>query len=54
MAKKDLKIRLQSTESHHSYTTTKNSKNTPEKKELMKFDPVLRRHVKYKEGKIKK
>jgi len=37
----------------HFYTTTKNKKNMPEKMEIKKFDPVVRQHVKYKEGKIK-
>ncbi|MCB1994837.1 MAG: 50S ribosomal protein L33 [Rhodoferax sp.] len=37
----------------HYYTTTKNKKTTPGKKEMRKFDPVVRQHVIYKEGKIK-
>ena len=37
----------------HFYTTTKNKKNMPEKMEIKKFDPVIRQHVMYKEGKIK-
>jgi len=37
----------------HFYTTTKNKKTTPNKLERMKFDPVVRKHVLYKEGKIK-
>jgi large subunit ribosomal protein L33 len=37
----------------HFYTTTKNKKTTPEKLEMKKFDPVVRKHVTYKEGKIK-
>jgi large subunit ribosomal protein L33 len=37
----------------HFYTTTKNKKNMPEKMEIKKFDPVVRKHVPYKEGKIK-
>jgi large subunit ribosomal protein L33 len=37
----------------HFYTTTKNKKNMPEKMEIKKFDPVVRKHVIYKEGKIK-
>ena len=37
----------------HFYTTTKNKKNTPEKMEIKKFDPVVRKHVIYKEAKIK-
>lgn len=37
----------------HYYTTTKNKRNTPDKMEIMKFDPVVRKHVTYKEAKIK-
>jgi large subunit ribosomal protein L33 len=37
----------------HFYTTRKNKKNTPEKFEFKKYDPVVRKHVIYKEGKIK-
>lgn len=37
----------------HYYTTTKNKRNQPEKMEMRKFDPVVRKHVAYKEAKIK-
>ncbi|HEX9585105.1 MAG TPA: 50S ribosomal protein L33 [Gammaproteobacteria bacterium] len=37
----------------HFYTTTKNKRTTPEKIEMKKFDPVVRKHVVYKEAKIK-
>ena len=37
----------------HFYTTTKNKRTKPEKMELKKYDPVVRRHVIYKEAKIK-
>jgi large subunit ribosomal protein L33 len=37
----------------HYYTTTKNKKNMPEKMEIKKFDPVVRKYVMYKEAKIK-
>ena len=37
----------------HYYTTTKNKRNSPDKLEMKKFDPVVRRHVLYTEGKIK-
>ena len=48
------KIKLVSTEgTGHFYTTTKNKKTMPEKMEIKKFDPVVRQHVIYKEGKIK-
>jgi large subunit ribosomal protein L33 len=48
------KIKLESTAgTGHFYTTTKNKRTTPDKMELKKFDPVARKHVIYKEGKIK-
>ena len=37
----------------HYYTTTKNKRNQPEKMEIRKYDPVVRKHVAYKEAKIK-
>jgi large subunit ribosomal protein L33 len=48
------KIKLISTEgTGHFYTTTKNKRTMPEKIEIKKFDPVVRKHVIYKEAKIK-
>jgi len=48
------KIKLVSTAgTGHFYTTDKNRRNTPHKLEFRKFDPVVRRHVIYKEAKIK-
>jgi large subunit ribosomal protein L33 len=48
------KIRLNSTAgTGHFYTTDKNKRNMPGKMEIKKFDPVIRQHVLYKEGKIK-
>lgn len=35
------------------YTTTKNKRNTPDKMEFRKYDPVVRQHVIFKEAKIK-
>ena len=35
------------------YTTDKNKKNTPDKLEFKKYDPVVRKHVAFKEAKIK-
>ena len=35
------------------YTTTKNKRTMPEKMEIKKFDPVARKHVMYKETKLK-
>jgi large subunit ribosomal protein L33 len=48
------KIKLESTAgTGHFYTTTKNKRTTPEKLEMRKFDPVARKHVIYKETKLK-
>lgn len=43
------KVRLKSTESGHCYYTTKNKRNLQSKLEFMKYDPVVRKHVLYKE-----
>ena len=55
MAKKEReKIKLLSTaDTGFYYTTTKNKKNTPDKFEFKKYDPVVRKHVVFKEAKIK-
>ena len=48
------KIKLESTAgTGHFYTTDKNKKTTPDKMEISKYDPVVRKHVPYKEAKIK-
>jgi large subunit ribosomal protein L33 len=48
------KIKLESTAgTGHFYTTTKNKRTMTEKMEIKKFDPVARKHVAYKETKIK-
>ncbi len=48
------KIRLVSSAgTGHFYTTTKNKRTMPEKMVIKKFDPVVRKHVEYKEAKIK-
>jgi len=54
MASKRDKIRLvSSADTGHFYTTDKNKKTTPDKMEIRKYDPVARKHVIYKEAKIK-
>jgi large subunit ribosomal protein L33 len=54
MASKRDKIKLESTAgTGHFYTTSKNKRTMPEKMEMTKFDPVARKHVIYKEAKIK-
>ena len=48
------KIRMNSTAgTGHFYTTDKNKRTTPDKLEMKKYDPVARKHVISKEGKIK-
>ena len=48
------KIRLvSSAKTGHFYTTDKNKKNMPGKMQIKKYDPVVRKHVMYKEAKIK-
>jgi large subunit ribosomal protein L33 len=48
------KIKLVSTAgTGHFYTSTKNKRTKTEKLEIKKFDPVIRRHVLYREAKIK-
>lgn len=48
------KVKLVSTaNTGHYYTTTKNKRTMTEKMVFKKFDPVVRKHVEYKEAKIK-
>jgi large subunit ribosomal protein L33 len=48
------KIRMNSTAgTGHFYTTDKNKRTMPDKLEMKKYDPVARKHVVYKEAKIK-
>ena len=48
------KIKLvSSAETGHFYTTTKNKRTMTGKLEIKKFDPRVRKHVMYKEAKIK-
>ncbi|HMG49660.1 MULTISPECIES: 50S ribosomal protein L33 [Inquilinus] len=49
-----IKIRLNSTaDTGFFYVTNKNPKTKTEKLTLRKYDPVVRKHVDFKEGKIK-
>ncbi|HSW12183.1 MAG TPA: 50S ribosomal protein L33 [Solimonas sp.] len=48
------KIKLVSTAATgYYYTTKKNRKNTPDKFEFKKYDPIVRKHVIFKEAKVK-
>jgi large subunit ribosomal protein L33 len=53
MAKKGVRtlIKMRSTESGHMYITYKNKRNDPNRLELRKYDPLLRKHVLYRETK---
>lgn len=42
-------IKLKSTESTYIYHTTKNKRNTTERLQIKKYDPILRKHVNFKE-----
>ena len=42
-------VKMRSTESPYTYTTMKNKRNTPDRIQLKKYDPVLRKHVIFKE-----
>ncbi|HEX3036633.1 MAG TPA: 50S ribosomal protein L33 [Thermodesulfobacteriota bacterium] len=44
-------VKLKSSESPHIYYTKKNKRNTTERLQLRKYDPVVRKHVLYKEEK---
>ena len=49
-----IKIRLNSSAgTGHFYVTKKNARTMTEKMVARKYDPVARKHVEYKEGKIK-
>ena len=49
-----IKIKLVSTaDTGFFYVTKKNSRTMTEKMTARKYDPVARKHVEYKEGKIK-
>lgn len=48
------KIKLESTAgTGYYYTTDKNKRTTTDKLEFMKYDPKVRKHVMFKEKKIK-
>lgn len=53
MAKKGQRVlvKMKSTESGHIYYTEKSRRNDPQRIELKKYDPFVRRHVMYKEEK---
>ena len=49
-----IKIKLQSSaDTGYFYVTKKNARTKPEKLSFKKYDPVARKHVEFKETKIK-
>ena len=49
-----IKVKLNSTaDTGFYYVTKKNSRTMTEKLSMKKYDPVVRKHVEFKEGKIK-
>lgn len=49
-----IKIRMNSTaDTGFFYVTKKNARTKTEKLTMRKYDPVVRKHVEFKEGKIK-
>jgi large subunit ribosomal protein L33 len=44
-------VKIVSTESPHCYFVQKNRNNTKNRLELRRYDPIVRKHVMYKEGK---
>lgn len=50
----NIKIRLNSTaDTGFYYVTKKNPRNITEKLVVRKYDPIARKHVEFREGKIK-
>jgi len=44
-------VKLKSTQSAYFYTTTKNKRNTPGKLTFRKYDPIVQKHVLFRESK---
>jgi len=51
MAKAQVRVmvKMRSTESPYTFTTTKNKRNTPDRIQFKRYDPVVRKHVLFKE-----
>jgi len=47
---KRINIKLKSSASPHLYYTSKNKQTQPGRLEIKKYDPVVRKHVVYKES----
>lgn len=54
MAAVTIKVKMKSTAGTGYFKTTKkNPRNHPEKMTLKKYDPIARKHVEFKEEKVK-
>lgn len=53
MAKSKTRTKVKLVSSASPYYKTTSRKNTNEKLVLMKYDPIVRKHVEFKEAKIK-
>lgn len=42
-------VKMKSTESPYMFTTKKNKRNNPDRLQLKRYDPVVRKHVLFKE-----
>jgi large subunit ribosomal protein L33 len=42
-------VKLKSSESAYMYSVKKNKQNNPDRLEIKKYDPVVRKHVMFKE-----
>ncbi|CAF23541.1 50S ribosomal protein L33 [Candidatus Protochlamydia amoebophila] len=51
MASKRENIKMKSSKSHYHYYTSKNKTSTPGRLTLVKYDPVVRERVEFKETK---
>ncbi len=49
--KKRINVKMQSTESPYVYSIDKNNKLHPQRMELRKYDPIVKKHVLFKESK---
>ena len=45
-----VQVKLKSSESSYIYYVKKNKQNTPDRLELKKYDPIVRKHVTFKEA----
>jgi large subunit ribosomal protein L33 len=42
-------VKMRSSESPYTFTTVKNKRNNPDRLEMRRYDPVVRKHAMFKE-----